>query len=225
MVHVQRRQGKEEQERQVVVRVIVETLFSQLFGRAVHEAAAGQADPLTRSVMQWVADMQRNVLRRWKPIVASGMRCALRPRDERTGQFEQCAEPAIGACGLCRQPVCLRHSMIGQQADIVCTACLSDYVRMLRERDGGFRDHRTVYGQSAPPTVAPDEAVLRKNHLRTLGLKEPTDWAEIHAAFRKKAARMHPDRAKPGRRAEAEAKFKALNEAYQWLRPRYERAA
>jgi len=201
-----------------------ETILSQLFGKAIHSIASDQTDPLTAEIMRWVADVQGHILRRWRPVIVQAAPCSLRPRNVLTGRFEPCPMPAIGVCGCCGQPVCLGHALIGQTADILCTACLSDYVRVVAARGGAPRPEapgpRAVNGADAV-----DEALLRKRYLRTLGLKEPTSWEEIHAAFRGKAVRCHPDRAKPGRRAEAEVKFKKLNEAYQWLRPRFERSA
>jgi hypothetical protein len=166
------------------------------------------------SVMKWVADVQGHIVRRWHVVISQGRPCGLRPRSPVSGQFEQCLAPAIGICGCCGAPVCLGHALIGQRADLLCTACLSDYVRIVSARANVARQAEPV-----------DESMLRRAHLRTLGLRDGASWQAIHAAFRKKAARMHPDRAKPGKRAEAEAKFKALSAAYEWLRPRYERAA
>jgi hypothetical protein len=198
-----------------------ESLLSQLFGRAVHEVAREQTDPLTREVMQWVADMQAHVMLRWRPVVESGILCSIRSRNPRTGQAESCRSPAIGSCGFCRQPVCLHHALIGQNADLVCRSCLADYLRVVQARGGG----------AAPPAAEPhrspaeQEIFDRRRYLRVLGLKEPVSWAIIHAAFRRKAARAHPDHAKSAKRAEAETKFKQINTAYQWLRSRYEKAA
>jgi hypothetical protein len=200
-----------------------ESLFSQLFGRVAHEVAREQTDPLTRMVMQWVADMQAHVLLRWRPVVESGIGCSLRPKNPRTGAFEVCHAPAIGACGFCRRPVCLHHALIGQNADLVCSACLSDYMRIVQERGGAPAG---VGSAPEPPRSPAEQEMLdRRRYLKALGLREPVSWAIIHSAFRKKAARYHPDHAKPGKRAEAEAKFKQINEAYQWLRSRYEKAA
>ncbi len=200
-----------------------ETILSELFGNAVRSIATDQTDPLTSSIMRWVADVQGHILRRWRVVIVRGAVCSLRPRSPFTGRFEPCGAPAIGVCGCCGQPVCLGHSLIGQTADILCTACLSDYVRVVAMRGGASRPEPVARPVNGADVV--DEQILRKRYLRTLGLKEPTSWEEIREAFRKKALRWHPDRAKPGKRAEAEAKFKTINEAYSWLRPRYERAA
>jgi hypothetical protein len=200
-----------------------ESILSQLFGRAVHQVAQEQTDPLTRMVMQWVADMQAHAMLRWRPVVESGMACSLRPKNPRTGAFELCRAPAIAACGICRRPVCLHHALIGQNADVLCNACLSDFVRIVQARGAV----PPAGSQPPEPPLSPieQETQTRRKHLRTLGVKEPITWAIIHAAFRRKAARWHPDHAKPAKRAEAEAKFKQINEAYQWLRSRYEKAA
>jgi hypothetical protein len=172
-------------------------------------------------IMQWFADMQAHVMLRWRPVVESGILCSTRQRNLRTNQVEACRAPAIGSCGFCRQPVCLHHALVGQNADLICRTCLAEYMRIVQARGGGAPP------PAAEPQRSPAEQEIfdRRRYLRTLGLKEPVSWAIIHAAFRRKAARSHPDHAKPAKRAEAETKFKQINEAYQWLRSRYEKAA
>jgi preprotein translocase subunit Sec63 len=78
----------------------------------------------------------------------------------------------------------------------------------------------------APPPPKPDEAEERKRFLRVLGLKDPADWDEVHAAFRRLAAKWHPDKhQEPAKKAAADKKFKEINAAYQWLGQRLRKAA
>lgn len=63
----------------------------------------------------------------------------------------------------------------------------------------------------------------KKDYYETLGVSKTASEAELKSAFRKLAMQYHPDR-NPGS-AEAEAKFKDLNEAYQILSDTQKRAA
>ncbi len=65
--------------------------------------------------------------------------------------------------------------------------------------------------------------MTRIDYYELLGVSRDVDAAELKRAFRKKAMQYHPDR-NPGD-AEAEAKFKELNEAYEILKDPDKRAA
>ncbi len=65
--------------------------------------------------------------------------------------------------------------------------------------------------------------MARIDYYELLGVARDVDAAELKRAFRKKAMQYHPDR-NPGD-AEAEAKFKELNEAYEVLKDPDKRAA
>ena len=61
------------------------------------------------------------------------------------------------------------------------------------------------------------------NYYETLEVSRDADGATLKSAYRKLAMKWHPDR-NPGD-AEAEAKFKACNEAYETLKDPQKRAA
>jgi len=58
---------------------------------------------------------------------------------------------------------------------------------------------------------------LRRKHLRRLGLKGRPSEQEILAAFKKKAAAAHPDKAPAGKKKQAHNRFVRLGEARDWL--------
>lgn len=56
-----------------------------------------------------------------------------------------------------------------------------------------------------------------KDYYKTLGVSKTATQDEIKSAFRKLARKHHPDVVKPKERAEAESRFKEINEAYEVL--------
>ena len=60
-------------------------------------------------------------------------------------------------------------------------------------------------------------AVQFRDYYETLGVAKTASADEIKSAFRKLARKHHPDMAKPKEKAEAEEKFKQINEAYEVL--------
>ncbi len=65
--------------------------------------------------------------------------------------------------------------------------------------------------------------MAKRDFYELLGVAKTATDAELKSAFRKAALQCHPDR-HPGDK-DAEAKFKEINEAYQWLSDAQKRAA
>jgi curved DNA-binding protein CbpA len=65
------------------------------------------------------------------------------------------------------------------------------------------------------------ERLVRASEL--LELQERASLEEVKKAYRTLAGRWHPDKAEDGKRAEAEERMKALNEAYALLKAYCER--
>lgn len=114
-----------------------------------------------------------------------------------------CSGPAVSACLSCNRPTCLEHAYVSSAAKVMCDSC--------------------VEGRSARPSSPPpvDETKVRAAHLKTLGLSFPFTDAELHAAFRKVAAKHHPDREPvEAKKAAAQKRFVAAQQAYEWLKSR-----
>ena len=56
-----------------------------------------------------------------------------------------------------------------------------------------------------------------KDYYAILGVPKTASQAEIKSAFRKLARQYHPDVVNPSEKAEAEKRFKEINEAYEVL--------
>merc|ERR1712159_717969 len=57
----------------------------------------------------------------------------------------------------------------------------------------------------------------RKNYYKILDIPKDAQEHDVKRAFKKKAMKCHPDRAKPEDKEKAEAEFKDLNEAQEIL--------
>jgi DnaJ-domain-containing protein 1 len=184
---------------------------SWLVGQFARQAQP--TDPLVRALLQWGGELENAAMQRWRGVMMSGIRCVLPER--RGGLILPCDEPAIAACAACQQPTCLHHAMVAGNADVVCLKCINEAVNIMRQRP-----RVEVPRPQAQPNAKSAEEVWdrdRKAHLRTLGLKDPADWAEIEAAYKELLVKHHPDRAIPSRRKQAEDRFKRVRVAYDWL--------
>ncbi len=191
----------------------LESILSQALGWAAPSIKTN--DPVLTSSLQWLAMMQQHVLGRWRTVATSGIRCGIQVQ-MRSGEVFACTHPAVSACAACERPACLGHGAVDIEGNVVCLACMAGFVAKAKAERA-----------KAPPPAAPvDETEERKRHLRALGLKEPADWDEVHTAFRKLAAKWHPDKhQEPGKKAAADKKFREINAAYQWLGQRLRKAA
>lgn len=192
----------------------IDGFFAQWLGKAVDEVARSQQDPLTRSILQWVGHVQMHVMTRWRHVVASGVRCGVRPIV--AGRPVQCAEPAIGACAFCGGPVCLVHGAIDVNANIFCHPCVARAAKAL-----GVQPRTEQDVPPPPPRVDQVVAQQRKKFLRVLGLADPITAEELNTTFRELMVKNHPDRmvgATEAKKETAKARCARFTEAYHWLK-------
>lgn len=178
-------------------------MLEALLGKALGQALQGlhTKDPLLQELQGWSARLIEHAPGKWRAVIMSGFAC-----DIPAPRGGPCTHPAVGACVVCRKPTCLAHALISAGADVVCFRCVKD---------------AQVAAGTAPQGAAQasiDPAAQARAHLKTLGLGPNATLEEVQRAFRKLAAKYHPDKAKtPAKREAAEAKFKKYSESYHWL--------
>lgn len=206
--------------------------FGSLFGKigSVLGVQNGsiEVDPMLSAAQGWLVELFQHGSAKWMPFMLQGLACGV---PELHGQ---CGQLAAAPCAICRLPTCLKHAMTAWNADVVCVRCMNTFAAMVADgraqmpRPGARRPGVGEPPPPAPPPHAEDPVKLRKQHLRTLGLKDPTDAAEIKAAYKELARKHHPDAHEQGTAAQKQKnaeKFRAVTEAYQWLRAAEQKAA
>lgn len=185
----------------------LDTLLSQVFGQAAAQVTT--SDPETTVAIRILGRVQAHVFGRWRMAQRQGLGCELHFAPP--GQpAARCRQPMIGLCSVCQRPVCLSHAAVHLETGTpLCFGCIE------LARSVTAQGHRSA---SAPPQADEQERTkLRRKHLRRLRLKGHPTEAEILAAFKRLAARAHPDRQPPGQQAVATKRFKALGQSRDWL--------
>lgn len=189
------------------------SLFSQLFGAASEHLPID--DPEVAQMVRVMSRMQMHMQGPWRHAQQMGIRCEQHARDAR-GQVLRCVEAMSGTCIACRRPVCLHHSaLVPESGDLLCFGCVGVAQQAAKARSTGQESHRQGAGSSE--ATSDDHEKLRKKYLRRLKLTGDPTEDEIKAAFRREAAKAHPDRAPAEKRQKAHEKFVALGEARDWL--------
>ena len=184
----------------------LENLLSRAFGQA--SAAVVTENPETTVAIRIIGCIQAHVFGRWREAQRQGIGCALHfVAPDSTGR--RCGQPMVGLCSVCERPVCLNHCTIHVQSGTpVCLGCI-ELARQVTARGGAQTATGTASGA--------DIAKLRRKYLRSLKLKGRPAEAEILAAFKREAARIHPDRVPESRKEAATKRFKELGVARDWL--------
>lgn len=181
----------------------------------------------------WVQALATNASTRWLPVLVLNIPCECLQRDPETGIGRRCTLPSIAACGVCRRPTCLNHSLVNVAGDAICYACAVDAIRASQ----GAAPAGAPPGpppRGAPPVEPPpsdprsdprpaDEIPIDVRFARArkvLRVKQRATWAEIEVSYKALLRKHHPDR-NPQDRAGAEARFKAVRAAYDLLKQAY----
>jgi len=196
-------------------------LISQVLGRASDHIPF--EDPEMQNAVRVLSRVQMHLYGSWKHAQQMGIPCQQRMRSRERGEL-RCVEPMAGTCVACRKPVCLHHSAaVVDSGDLICFGCIGNAQQVAQTQEGkasaASSDSYQRQGQSPPRPAAEDEEKLRKKHLKRLKLTgEPTE-EEIRAAFKREAAKAHPDALGPAsaeKKQKAHERFVALGEARDW---------
>lgn len=174
----------------------------------------------------WFQGLQQQAFARWSATLFSGIRCAV--VEGHRASTPVCSGPAVGQCGICMRPTCLRHAMVARNGDVVCLECINRAAVALRGQGFAPGSEPSVGRSPPPPSVGrppgPDEEHIYREHLRVFGLKPGATPDQIKAAYRKLVAKHHPDRAPPAKREAATERLTKINAAFQYLKQRHEGA-
>lgn len=196
----------------------ISSLFSQLFGQAAEHLPID--DPEIAQAVRVLSRVQMHLQTSWRQAQRMGIHCEQQVRNP-TGDVLRCVEPMGSTCVACRRPVCLFHSaLVPETGDLLCFSCIGVAQGAARER--ATSRGATDYSQKASAgrgRVEPqdDSEKLRKKYLRLLKLTGTPTEEEIRAAFKREAAKAHPDRVAPEKRQKAHEKFVSLGQAKDWL--------
>ena len=197
----------------------ISSIFSQIFGQAADRIPID--NPEIAQAVRLVSKMQMHLQGSWRHAQHMGIHCeqhAVGPH----GDPLRCVEPMAGTCVACRKPVCLFHAgLIPENGDLICFGCVGVAQRAARQAGN---DRRGPKDYNAPPSGGPSaqasaesDEKLRRKHMRRLKLTGDPTEADIRAAFKREAAKAHPDKAPADQRDKAHEKFVALGEARDWL--------
>ena len=182
--------------------------------------------PVADYYTRYLGALLQRALGQWATVHASGVKCGLELRGLR-GERARCGGPAIGACMVCGESVCVAHALVSPE-HILCLGCALSAAAKLRGAPRQSDGESYVSGRPSWETDTDAfggggagrsrEAEKRREYLSRLGLDEGASEDEIRVRYRKLASEHHPDRARtPQTRESATRKLKELNEAYSYL--------
>jgi len=187
------------------------SLISQAVGQFSRQFSS--QDPATTAAVRVLGLVQEHLFGRWAQAAQANIRCSV--RFVASGRMTPCRERMAGTCVACGGPVCLGHSAVTiEGGDLVCYGCV-EVARQVR------------IGQPPPKAneSEEEERALRRKYMRWLKLKGSPTEEEIKAAWKREAAKTHPDRMPADKREAAEKRFKELGHARDWLVARAQRRA
>ena len=130
------------------------------------------------------------------------------------GVARPCHGQAAMACEVCRRFACLPHSFVSAKGDSICWECVADALR----KQPGRQNAGPHQGPPPRDSRADDKERKTDEALKTLGLDRKAKWAQVSARFRELGKETHPDAVKQSEKAAAEARFKRISEAFNYLR-------
>jgi hypothetical protein len=150
----------------------------------------------------WLTHLASHAAQNWLPRLAAGNACQIPlMRDGRPAG--NCPGKAIAACVICGQPVCLAHAFVDKFGEAVCYLCIVKAT--------------TTRPADPPPPASPKGPTSERIAWarKTLKLKRKATLEDARVSWRKLSGEHHPDRFPEAKKAEQEALFKEIQQAYE----------
>lgn len=173
----------------------------------------------------WFSRLSQNAAKKWLPRILSDASCQVPLLS--SGMPSPCTRHAISQCDVCGRNVCLEHARVDHRGEAICFPCIAAAMKAAKQHGQDFFDGNTATDrgyENAPPKNGPqpNSAQAKKEALREayriLGVKQSCTDAELKAAYRKLAAKWHPDKfSDPDKKADAETKIKRINRAHDFI--------
>lgn len=145
-------------------------------------------------------------------LIGTGVSKAFQAARQMAPKCGYCGEPTIIRCQACGQPVCHVHAFINARSldklSVVCSGCMAQHFP--------FVEPPGAHGHQGGP--AGDDWPYKKMPWEILGVEQDADEATVNAAFKQKAKKVHPDRAKDEQdRVKREKAMKTVTAAREWM--------
>lgn len=190
---------------------ILDSLLRKLQG-----GAQTYANAVTEEVVPWMQRLAGSVLPKAAATIAQNRPCE--SKNVSRGQVGRCGHKAAMLCEGCRKYVCMGHVFTSWRADSVCWECVAKVC--------------AVSGESGPQQAPARDDTYERDlaaAYKVIGVDPDATFDEVKKAYRKLAAKYHPDqyaKADAETREKAARKMTIVNNAFAFLKSKvYEREA
>lgn len=176
-------------------------------GRWAQVIISDEAQERLHTMLGWLERVQVKSFEKWYPDNLL-LQCAVSTSSTR------CRAKAAGPCSCCGRPVCLQHSMVSMDADLMCAPCFAvarQHAKPFASGETGQDPDRSPFAQA----VDPDNELALANAYRVLRVKPDVSDEELRKAYKMKLKASHPDQKRTAEaKQRAETKFKDIRAAW-----------